>query len=278
MMPTGTPEERWWVVRAGEYVLGTLRGRDLELFEQVLRHDTALQEEVAQWEQRFMPLHGNTSVRTPGEHVWPSIVARVRQIEAANDQRTEQPKVGSATTVTSSTGAGITAVPATPIRAPFKLFWPAVAAVSTAASLLLGTVVQQQASQLDQELFELDGVSVVETDADGDVRFVIETDYENRKVRVVAVAPPAIEQGQNLQLWQALPPGQDGVKPVAVLPVEVGEARSYDVSSLIENSELFGVSIEPDGAPTDAGPTGPVIAHGRFVRAGGRADDEPAGQ
>lgn len=274
MMPAGTPEERWWIVRAGEYVLGTLRGRDLELFEQILLHDTAMQEEVARWEERLAPLHETTLLRTPGEHVWPVIVTRIRQVQPANEQLVEQPpaRTGSADRFSPP---GITPVPGARMQAPFRLLWPGIAAVATAASLLLGTVVQQQASQFDQERFQLDGVSVVETDADGDVRFVIETDYENRKVRVVAVAPPSIEAGQNLQLWQALPPGQEGVRPVALLPIEPGEARSYDVSSLIENSELFGVSIEPVGAPTDAGPTGPVIAHGRFIKAELRADDSP---
>ena len=44
-----SPEGRWWSVRAGEYVLGTLRGEDLALFERILVHDTAVQDEVARW-------------------------------------------------------------------------------------------------------------------------------------------------------------------------------------------------------------------------------------
>ena len=83
-------------------------------------------------------------------------------------------------------------------------------------------------------------------------------------MRVTALTPPSIEGGRNFQLWQALP-DRSSVRPVALLPREQGVAQTFDVGSLIEGSDLFGVSIEPEGAPTDSGPTGPVVAHGDFL-------------
>ena len=74
---------------------------------------------------------------------------------------------------------------------------------------------------------------------------------------------------RNFQLWQALP-DRSAVRPVALLPTQSGRSQVFDVGSLVEGSDLFGVSIEPDGAPTDDGPTGPVVAHGDFLP---RADD-----
>ena len=286
-----TPEERWWVVRAGEYVLGTLRGRDLELFERILAHDTGMQREVERWEQRLAGLNEHAAPRQPAAHVWPNIVERIRQVQPAQPV-VDQPLPGAAASAEQQQGrqaASEPAAAAVPSRIgsvgrQFSLLWPSIAAVATVASLLMGILVQQQAVELDGS-FQLDGVSVVETDADGTALFVVETDYENEKVRIVALSPPAIEEEQNLQLWQALPPGEEGVRPVALLPTTPGASRSYDVSTLIENSELFGVSIEPAGAPTDGGPTGPVIAHGSFIKAGhseagngGAGDDGTSGE
>ena len=73
-----SPEERWWTVRAGEYVLGTLRGEDLALFERILRHDTSMQAEVARWERRLAPLHESAPERRPGEHVLALVLERIR--------------------------------------------------------------------------------------------------------------------------------------------------------------------------------------------------------
>ena len=85
-------------------------------------------------------------------------------------------------------------------------------------------------------------------------------------MRVTALSPPNRSTGgRDFQLWQALP-DRSSVRPVALLPEEAGHVdRVFEVDSLIDGSDLFGVSIEPDGAATDAGPTGPVVAHGDFL-------------
>lgn len=49
------------------------------------------------------------------------------------------------------------------------------------------------------------------------------------------------------------------------LPEEPGTSRTFTVDSLIEGFDLFAVSIEPVGAMTAGGPTGPVVGHGDFL-------------
>jgi len=73
-----TPEELWWDVHAGEYVLGTLDAKARELFERILRHDRALQRSVREWEHRLAPLDGTTPPREPPERVWRGVERLLR--------------------------------------------------------------------------------------------------------------------------------------------------------------------------------------------------------
>ena len=123
----------------------------------------------------------------------------------------------------------------------------------------------QRTATDDAMPLSVDGLAVVLGDEGGEPYFLVETDHGNLRLRVTALTPPSIDEGRGFQLWQALP-DRSAVRPVALLPREIGTSRTYDVVSLIEGSDLFGVSIEPAGAPTDGGPTGPVVAHGDFLR------------
>ena len=277
-----SPEDRWWSTRAGEYVLGTLRGQDLELFERILDHDTDMQGEVARWERWLAPLHETTRSRTPAADVWLRIVERIRapgSRESGSTARGERsatnarPRPGGAESREGASDiAALRSVPVTregdghtaPAR-PSR-WWPAIATLATAASLVLSVLVGVllQRERESGPSLDVDGLAVVLSDEDGEPYFLVETDYGNLRVRVTALTPPALEDERNFQLWQALPDGSS-VRPVALLPTRSGRTRVFDVDSLIDGSELFGVSIEPVGAPTDDGPTGPVVAHGDFL-------------
>ena len=279
-----SPEDRWWSTRAGEYVLGTLRGQDLELFERILDHDTDMQGEVARWERWLAPLHETTRSRTPAADIWPRIVERIRASNAgsrssgpaaANERPTASARprpVGAASPGRASDVTDLRSVPTTrtdgerPPPASGSRWWPAIATLATAASLVLSVLVGVllQRERESGPSLDVDGLAVVLSDEDGEPYFLVETDYGNLRVRVTALAPPALEDERNFQLWQALPDGSS-VRPVALLPTRSGRTRVFDVDSLVDGSELFGVSIEPVGAPTDDGPTGPVVAHGDFL-------------
>jgi anti-sigma-K factor RskA len=62
---------------AGEYVLGTLRGRARLRFQAWMREDAALRRAVAEWEQRLGPLAAGIAEVQPPHRVWRGIEARI---------------------------------------------------------------------------------------------------------------------------------------------------------------------------------------------------------
>lgn len=267
-----SPEERWWSVRAGEYVLGTLRGPDRQLFDRILAHDTGTQEEVARWQQRLAGLNDTTPDITPGEHVWPQILQRIRQLDEIDTDKDKNFQGRLPVTTDAIHGEESTEfIALEDVNAPEpasehgKLqLWRSIAGLATAASLVLALLLYTQTGKSPVSPLSVDGLAVVLSDEDGKPYFLVETDYGNLRVRVTALAPPPLDEESDFQLWQALP-DRSSVRPVALLPEEPGTSRIFTVDSLIDGSDLFGVSIERIGADTDAGPVGPVIAHGDFL-------------
>lgn len=68
--------------RAGEYVLGLLRGEERRRFEAEMVRDAALAAEVAAWEQRLVPLSLALPEVAPSPSLWPSIEAAVAAEQA----------------------------------------------------------------------------------------------------------------------------------------------------------------------------------------------------
>ena len=261
-----SPEDKWWSIRAGEYVLGTLRGEDLRLFKRILDHDTEIQAEVEQWERLLSPLNETSSEVKPETHVWSQVIDRVRQQDRviAGEERQALSEAESYQPVLDNLNTDVQ----TARRQPsfWTRLWPAVAVVATSASVVLALLLFQREELLPNAFpMNVDGMAVVLSDEDGKPYFLVETDYGNLRVRVTSLSPPVLDDAEDFQLWQALP-DRSGVRPVALLPEEPGMTRIYDVSSLIDGSDLFGVSIEPVGAVTEAGPTGPVVAHGDYLQ------------
>lgn len=62
---------------AGEYVLGTLRGKARDRFELWLRSDPALRREVSRWEQRLHAMNDGAREVAPNPQTWQRIAARV---------------------------------------------------------------------------------------------------------------------------------------------------------------------------------------------------------
>ncbi|MFK7894140.1 MAG: anti-sigma factor [Granulosicoccus sp.] len=263
-----TPEEQWWMVRAGEYVLGTLRGRDLELFEKILAHDTAIQAEVARWEQQLSPLNETTALAEPRSDLLPDLLDRIREgddhVVSANIRANEDK---SSVTPLTSAGADSSSAKEAYVQesSSQSRLWPVLTALASAACLVLGLMLIQRTAAYQAAPLNIDGLAVVVSDENQQPYFLVETDYGNLKVRITALTPPSLDDTQKFQLWQALP-DRSGVRPVSLLPQESGTAIVVEVSELIDGSDLFGVSIEPVGTEaTDAGPTGPVVAHGDFL-------------
>lgn len=62
---------------AGEYVLGTLRGRARDRFERLARQQPRLQAEIAAWQKRLSPLAEAIPPVAPPQRVWRRVQARL---------------------------------------------------------------------------------------------------------------------------------------------------------------------------------------------------------
>jgi len=258
-------ESAWWSVRAGEYVLGTLRDHDLELFKKILRHDSKVQAEVARWEQQLSGLNLSTSAQTPADHLYPEILDKIRNPQDTTDSTLAIGTQAFDQTINSDIAGSAAVITSESLFAGSKLrIWQTIAGLATAACLILGVFMAERLAQPDELQLSIDGLAVVLSDEDGKPFFLVETDHGNLRVRVTALSPPSLDESRDFQLWQALP-DRSAVRPVALLPEEPGVSRTFAVDSLIDGSDLFGVSIEQVGALTDSGPIGPVIAHGDFL-------------
>jgi len=302
------PDRNWWTAQAGEFVLGTLQDDELAVFREILEHDKAVRQEVTYWEERLSELDAGHAVQPP-EKVFRKIVKQLS--EQASSQEAEQPQqahqlmykhqkkelndldilledpvpieLGSAANNSAANNVvhdedNVARLSRERLRrhrrrsrTERQRFWPTVAGLAAAASLVLSLLLYRVTSLSAPSPLFVDGLAVVLSDEDSTPFFLIETDYESRQVRVTALQPPAVEQSQQLQLWQALP-DRSAVRPVAVLLDEPGVSRTFTVDTLIEGSDLFGVSVEAIGANTSQGPIGPVVAHGDFVSVSAQPD------
>ena len=63
---------------AGEYVLGTLRGRARQRLKRLARTDRIVADAVRGWEERLLPLAEALPPIAPPSRVWAAILARIR--------------------------------------------------------------------------------------------------------------------------------------------------------------------------------------------------------
>jgi anti-sigma-K factor RskA len=218
---------------AAEYVLGTLRGRARQRFEELLRSDRALAEVVREWEAWLTPLAEGIQPVEPPERVWQAIQARIALRSAAPE---------SATSFWSSLG-----------------FWRGLG--TALAMALVALVVLFPRSQPGPDAPSM--VAVLAT-PEQDPRMVVERHAGLLKVRVVK--PWKEMPGQDLELW-AIP--KDG-KPRSLGVVRFdkdSEVRLANLDEKLAGSVAFAVSREPaGGSPSPDGPTGPVVCSGPIAR------------
>ncbi len=263
-----SPDEEWWTLCAAEYVLGTLRGRDLALFEHALAHDNQLQQDVLQWETLLSPLNKTTLEKTPPEQVWARLQHRIamqaedtnklNEIHRSNSNTYPETPVKNVGRRANGQGVSATAKPKQ------SWWWPTLTALSTMASLILGVLLSQSHLAPVDKLFRVSGVSLIVDNA-AQPLWLVETDLSQNSVRVTALDPPSIDSSKDYQLWQVLPEGS-GVNAVGLLPQENGLAQELIVDRPLEQRfSVYAVSVEPLGGSAKSTPSGPVLYQGDFV-------------
>lgn len=223
---------------AGEYVLGTLRGRARERFERLARTERILADAVRGWEERLLPLAEALSPIAPPSRVWSAILARIRGADAGAHGRSL-------------------------LRTPVG-WWRGIALVGLATSLALAVALLRPAPE------RLEGTLVVVlAGQDAKPALVATSARASRYLTVKALAPVSVAPDRALELWMLPAQGNPRslglvpiVSPAGVTRVELPEAADQ----ALQNIPALAISLEPSGGSPTGLPTGPVLYTGPVQR------------
>ncbi len=271
----------WWLLEAGEYVLGTLRGPERDLFEKLLTRDADARRMVAYWERRFSDLDPaldrlpDQAVIDVPETVWREIELRLdreSQIAARPEPHAAEDRAGTTRATVAALQEQLAAarhwldisrMVATAALASFLLLVSVIAARQDDALEVLPA-----ANTLAEQSVAFDRVAIVSSD-NGAQLWMIVVDESIGEARVVALDSPDASPEQSHQLWVVLPE-ESGVASLGLLPYGSGASVIYALpdelpAGALSNGSAFAVSVEMPGGTREPAPAGPVIGSGVVV-------------
>lgn len=273
-----TPDEQWWDAQAGEYVLGTLRGPERDVFEKILKVDLEAQAKVLSWEKTFCILDSRISEIEPPIYILPRILARIQSTtvhQLSSEHAKAQPSPSFDNTarpsdeIDSQTENNTTVAQLDNIRRRrssrlSNTVWKGIAGFATAASLALTALLVDNSYLLTPPVTaDADSVTVIQNDSN-QALWIVTVNSNSNTLQTIAIAPPIINANQTHQLW-IVKPDDAGVSSVGLLPRAAGTSTTLDLTSEANDATLFAVSLEPQGGSPEAVPTGPVLFTGSVV-------------
>ena len=213
---------------AGQYVLGTLRGRARRRFERVIENNPAARAAVQRWEDRFVGMLKHVKPEAPSKEVWLAIERRL------------------GLTPTSSSLFDS-------IRHWLGARWGVVALASVAAlAIVVGVLMQRSTPPLSE-------IAVIEQTECGTL-WHVRAEANSASLVIDATSCVKIDAAHAYELW-ALP--ASGAAPVSLglLPTRGHATLALNAAqrSALSGANKIAVSLEPPrGSPTGA-PTGPII-------------------
>jgi len=221
---------------AGEYVLGTLRGRARQRFERLARTERIVADAVRGWEERLLPLAEALPAIAPPSRVWAAILARIRSAPAAPRARS---------------------LLWTPVG-----WWRGLALVGLVTSLALAVALLKPAPPEGTLVVVLAG-------QDAKPALVATSARASRYLTVKAIAPVAVAPDRALELWMLPAQGNPRslglvsmVSPAGVARIELPAAADQ----ALQNIPALAISLEPAGGSPTGLPTGPVLYTGPVQR------------
>jgi anti-sigma-K factor RskA len=233
---------------AGQYALGTLRGRARRRFERLVAGDATLRAELSAWERRLAGLNRRIRPVVPRQVVWAAIDRHIKASQVA-----PLPVRGAAP------GAGP---------------WRALALVASLACVALSLALWREMQRPPQVVTQTVRVEVPQPvpyvallrPGASEAQFLVALMPEKHMLKVAASGSyPADYQRQCLELWVL----DDAGKPHAlgVMPEQPGEMEMPIPRDMpMPKSPTLAVSVEPKGGSPTGLPTGPVITTGRALR------------
>lgn len=232
-----TPDEQL----AAEYVVGVLTAEERAVAERRIAAEPTFAAEVADWQERLMPLLAEIEPETPPRVVWMRVAAQLGVSSASRP-------TGAWNSLTVWRGvAGFASLAAAVAVAALVLTPPRVVVEQVPASIAGPTITS---------------VALLKEEA-GPTSFVVTLDKANDRLIVATVAGQA-QSDRSFELW-VLPEGQ--------APVSLGVLNGRD-ALVLNTAQLLGedgttanlaITLEPLGGSPIAGPTGPVVASGALT-------------
>ena len=293
-------EKDWWLIEAGEYVLGTLVGSERELFEKVLEKDRGARAHVNFWEENFFSLEKlvhrseSSSVAAPDipERIWNNILVGIKEQNPASILAKPPGKPETARIVAQQTTGNSDYKGHIPSRHKIAKIqsrlnrsrW--ITAFSVAATLMMGAFLLNQtmpgkffpaipiastedAINTTDDMTDYNVIAVL-SDESGAELWAILAETNGARIRSVALQSTADTDQNSHQLWVVLP-DDAGVQSVGLLPYGNGNAKVFVLDDTAEQTRLnegaaFAVSLEPAGGTSGPAPTGEVISVGEYIR------------
>ncbi|PZO01457.1 MAG: anti-sigma factor [Alphaproteobacteria bacterium] len=223
---------------AAEYVVGVLTLEERAQVERRIAAEPGFAAEVADWQERLMPLLAEIEPETPPRVVWMRVAA---QLGVSSTSR----PVGAWNSVVVWRGVAAVASVA--------------AAVAIAALVLTPPRVVTIPGQVPGAAPVLTSIALLKEEA-GPTSFVVTLDKAHDRLIVATVAGQA-QSDRSFELW-VLPEGQ---APVSLGVLNGREALVLDTARLLgpdgETANLA-ITLEPLGGSPSGDPTGPVVASG----------------
>jgi anti-sigma-K factor RskA len=235
---------------AGEYVLGTLRGRARARFQAWLRADARLRRTVAEWEARLAPMAAGVAEAPPPRRVWRAIEARIAPSAGRRASGFWESLAFWRGWGLIATGCAAALIGALALQKPQVVEVPRIVEVP-AKTMQASYVAILHATADEQKL-----VFIAYAGRNSDELWVKKVDLGD--------APP--ERGY--ELWGLPARAGDPPKSLGMLPKE--EKGTIKLAAVADQSlkdfPALAISVEPAGGSKTGLPTGPVVAQGDCLK------------
>ena len=217
---------------AGEYAMGLLPRRARARFERLMAGDAALQQLVADWQERLAPIDRTAAPVAPPRRVW-------RAIEQGTLQRSFPAQAQG--------GGWLYSL------AFWRGFAGAVAAV--AAALVIYIAVAPGPSRAPTVLAVL-------ADSNGTPAFIATRAARAEEVSVAPVRAQTLQAQKSFELWAI---GGGPPKPLGLVSATPDKPLVVPASAITAAGTVLAVSLEPEGGSPTGLPTGPVLFQGKVL-------------
>jgi anti-sigma-K factor RskA len=234
---------------AGEYVLGSLKGRARSRFERLMAAEPLVQREVAKWQARLQPLADRLDPVEPSERVWKRIEKRIRPAQAR-----------SAAAADAAAGSGA-------FGQLVSAWWRRLALGSSALAGVLVAVLLLRppapAPTVAAAPPNWDMWSIL-LSADNKPHIIVCASKSSRRLWVMVNRPQTVAADRSLELWMMPADGSGQPKSLGLVPTDgVHQIQlATTVQERVAGVPVLAVSLEPAGGSRSGAPTGPVLYSG----------------